>query len=517
MNPRIVEKLEKSWAPKFYEHVFCQIDEEPFSVLYSHMGRPNTPVNVLLSLEYIKSMKDMNDADLLDSFHFDYLVNYAVGNRTLGEMNLAPRTLYYFRKRLYEYCLEHPEGEELLMNQFIKQVEHFAKEAGIDLKEQRYDTTHVISNIKKSGRLALAHDVLVKSIKAIPEEKRTETLNQVLEKTFKTKMLYNVKSAESESRIAQLLTHCQEALAVMESNSTQIPSEEKELLKRFIKEQTHQVDGQQILKASKDIRSDSLQSAHDTDATYRVKGNKGHSGYVLGLSETCSADNPFQLITDYSLQPNITSDVDILSQRASDIREHTGVEKLYVDGGFHGEAVYRTAEENQIDIHLTNMTGKKTKKLSPTAFELSEDNRILTCPKGETPLRASLTKDQSVAHFSHEACRDCPYLPDCYSKSQKNNHVVRISLKSINASKKRDTMKAERKENTSKRAAIEGTNSCLKRTGLHHPKVRGQKKISLVSACKVIAQNAKRFFKHLAGGYTKKAMPATGISLPIFT
>ncbi len=93
MNPRILEKLKKSWAPIFYEHVFCKIDEEPFSVLYGTTGKPNFPVNIMLSLEYIKHMNGYSDLQLLDAFYFDYLVNYAVGIRTLGEINLAERTL----------------------------------------------------------------------------------------------------------------------------------------------------------------------------------------------------------------------------------------------------------------------------------------------------------------------------------------------------------------------------------------------------------------------------------------
>ncbi len=43
MNPSIKAKLGKSWAPIFYEHVFCNIDEKPFSVLYSDMGDPISP------------------------------------------------------------------------------------------------------------------------------------------------------------------------------------------------------------------------------------------------------------------------------------------------------------------------------------------------------------------------------------------------------------------------------------------------------------------------------------------
>ena len=40
--------LEKSWAKLFADNIFPNIDEEPFSVLYSDKAsRPNTPVNVV--------------------------------------------------------------------------------------------------------------------------------------------------------------------------------------------------------------------------------------------------------------------------------------------------------------------------------------------------------------------------------------------------------------------------------------------------------------------------------------
>ena len=55
MNVKLQEKLKKSWASIFYEHVFCKIDEELFAVLYSRdNGRPNFPVNILLSLDKTK-------------------------------------------------------------------------------------------------------------------------------------------------------------------------------------------------------------------------------------------------------------------------------------------------------------------------------------------------------------------------------------------------------------------------------------------------------------------------------
>lgn len=91
MHPRTSKKLEESWAPLFYQHVFCKIDERPFAVLYGREGTPNFPVNILLSLEYIKYMKNITDAELLEGYDFDYLINYAVGNRVLGERSLSPQ------------------------------------------------------------------------------------------------------------------------------------------------------------------------------------------------------------------------------------------------------------------------------------------------------------------------------------------------------------------------------------------------------------------------------------------
>jgi len=271
MNKKIREKLNKSWAPIFYEHVFSNIDEEPFAVLYGTTGKPNFPVNILLSLEYIKHMKDCSDLELLDSFYFDYLVNYAVGIKTLGEMNLAERTLYYFRERVYQYCFDNPGGEDLLFGQFINLLQNFSQIAGISLDEQRTDTTLFMSNIKKAGRISLAYDVLIKAVKAIPEDDRTDTLAKALEPDFKTDVLYRAKAQEGDSKLTLLLTLCKEALSILELQNKD--SDEVRIVRRFLTEQSA-VDvesGKLIPKPKNEISSASLQSAHDEDATFRKK------------------------------------------------------------------------------------------------------------------------------------------------------------------------------------------------------------------------------------------------------
>ena len=58
------KKLEKPWVPTFYKYAFCKINEEPFAVLCCDIGKPDFPVNILLSLEFIKSMRDCSDEDM---------------------------------------------------------------------------------------------------------------------------------------------------------------------------------------------------------------------------------------------------------------------------------------------------------------------------------------------------------------------------------------------------------------------------------------------------------------------
>ena len=137
----------------------------------------------------------------------------------------------------------------------------------------------------------------------------------------------------------------------MERQPDTLESDEVEITRRFLNEQS--ISGKQneklVPKPKKEISPDSLQSAYDKDATFRRKGNVSQSGYVLEISETCSKENDFQLITDYAVEANTTSDVEILKGRMKDIHENTSCTDMYVDGSFHSEDVHKEAKENGIE------------------------------------------------------------------------------------------------------------------------------------------------------------------------
>ena len=521
MDPRVKARLDKSWAPIFYEYVFCKIDEKPFAVLYSDIGAPNFPVNIALSLELIKHLFNYSDDELMDEFYFNYQINYAVGIRHLGGLNLAERTFYDFRNRIYRYTIEYPELEDLTFGQFLNLTDNFLKAANLSSKVQRMDSTMFMPNIKKAGRLALAYDILIKAVEAIMESELPEDLKVVLTPNFKTETLYKTKPSESDSKMDQLLNLCLEAERILEIHAkSKSGAEALRIVKRFIKEQADYDGNTKRLKAksNKKISSDSLQSAYEEDCTFRTKNGKSQSGYVVNLAETCAKENPIQQITDYTVAPNITADVTFGEERIPIIKENTDCNSLTTDGGYYSEKVSATGAANNIDLHFTDMTGREPKfKLPVTAFEIDVETTIITkCPNNVAPLHTVVKDGQMVAHFPLDACRKCPLAGQCSAKEQKKDFVVRINKKAIAAAEQREKIENDRQQNTSVRAAIEGTNSALKRAhGLGKLRVRGQAKCTVVVGYKVIAHNFKMFARYMIEQVKNSSMPIPGGLIPV--
>lgn len=506
LHPKIQAMLEKSWAPIYYEHVFCQIDESKFAEIYCpDNGRPNFPVNILLSLEFIKHHNDFNDEQTLDQFYYNYQVMYALGLRDLGELFLSRRTLYDFRKRVYEYTLDHPEQEDLVFQQFETLLEHFVKIAKINTKEQRMDSTNVMPNIKKAGRLALAFDVLKQAVEACPAELLSEILKKVTEPAFKNDVLYRSRGSEINSRIQAVIDLQQQLLEITKRFPEVYNLNEVQLVERFLKEQAT-FDSEKntwVVKENKEIGTNSLQSAYDPDATYRKKGHKEQVGYVVNLAETCSEDNPVQFITDYTLEKNTKSDVEMLKDRLPVIKDKTDLSELYTDGGYYSEEIQQLSQDSEVKVHFTDMTGRKAnpEKLPLSDFTIEGQKKITACPQGQVPVQSfyNEAKKGLTAYFEPDQCNQCPHKDNCPVKIQKKKAVLKVSQKAVIAAETRKEIndKEQRQANISKRAAIEGTNSALKRgQGADKLDVRGQVKCSLAVGMKIIGHNFQQLKKY---------------------
>ena len=523
MHPRMIERLNTSWAPVFYEHVFCKIDEEPFAVLYCpDNGRPNSPVNVFLALEFIKHWRDYTDEELFHEAWFNLQVRYALGCWNLNEDHVAPRTFYDFRERVYRYALTHPDEEDLIFGQFIRLTENFIQKTGAKTDAQRVDSSLFMSNIQKAGRLRLAFDVLYHAVEACQEE-LPEELRAVLSPTYKTEVLHRTKNRDKDARLNELLNLGGQLLALAKERAWEdIPF--LKILDRFLSEQAD-YDGETKTwkaKALKDIPANSLQSVHDVDATYRKKGNKAQSGYVVNIAETTSKENLAEFITDYKVAKNTTSDIDMLTERLPELAERTGVKDIYADGGYYGPAVEEVAEKVGVNMHYTGLTGAKPKSgvIPMSEFSIKDRRIIEACPEGKPALSSSYSEAEKKlsAEFDINTCRSCPRREECPVRTGRNKATINISQKKVVADETRSRLEGN-KDAISCRAGIEGTNSALKRAqGLDKLNVRGLHKCRVVVGLKTASHNFGQFLRWLqreAAAIKKALVPSPGILVGI--
>ena len=160
--------LDKSWASSFYTDYFCKIDETVFRPLYSDVkSRPNTPINILLSIETLKSGFGWSDEELYQNFLFNLQIRYALGLYNLHEGYFNLRTMYNFRKTLREYEKKHNVNliEKAFENVTDKQIETIKIKTVI----QRMDSTLIQSNIRNMGRLQTIVEFLPRMNRVLKE------------------------------------------------------------------------------------------------------------------------------------------------------------------------------------------------------------------------------------------------------------------------------------------------------------------------------------------------------------
>ena len=106
--PKASQKRAKcSEEQQFYKLIFCNIDEDIFSVLYSDVkSRPNSPINAMVSALILQSRKAWTYEQLFESIQFHILVRLALGLDNLHAMPFSPATLFNFQNRLNDHFVK---------------------------------------------------------------------------------------------------------------------------------------------------------------------------------------------------------------------------------------------------------------------------------------------------------------------------------------------------------------------------------------------------------------------------
>jgi len=416
---KLQEKLLCSWAETFYQELFCRIDEAIFARLYSdEASRPNIPVNVLMGLEILKSGYGWSDEELHEQVCFNLQVRHALGLHDLRHEIFTLRTLYNFRRRVREYAEE--TSINLIQKVFEQVTDEQLETVALATGWQRMDSTQVLSNLAQMTRLELLVAVLQAVHRQLPEAAQQRWAGrwaQYLEGR-PHQVCYKIPTAEVQ---VHLLTIGRELCAIEMELAHQAPeSEALALVRRVLDEQYERgSDGGTAPRPPGEVSASSLQSPHDPDATYRVKGGARYrGGYVVNVSETADPENPIQLITDVQVEPNQRDDATLLGQSLDD-QAARGVEvnQVTTDGGYTGPEGEAACEKHAVTLRATRMRGGHSASdrwgWERYTWEVSDDGTPVgvTCPQGcQATLLAGRVEGRFIACFDATRCAACPFF-----------------------------------------------------------------------------------------------------------
>lgn len=176
---------EEKWHNVFYEEVTTQINEELFAPLYPlEIGRPNSPIYLLVSILILKSGKNWTDEELFEQINYNLLSMVALGLK-IEDKKPCARTYYNFKVRLELH--EQENGENLLKKCFQDLATTQSAKYGVKGNKIRTDGKQFSSNVAQSNRLELVISVVQKFNDSLSDEAKTKM--EVSDQLFMTGLM----------------------------------------------------------------------------------------------------------------------------------------------------------------------------------------------------------------------------------------------------------------------------------------------------------------------------------------
>lgn len=511
ISPSLRSRLEASWAHLFRCEVFPILfrSEDRYAMLYGRTGRPNFSVARLLGLCLLQEWNDLSDQQALDTMSFDIRWRYAL-DIDGEEDSLSRRSLVEFRRRL---AAKDPEMK-IIRTLFDTIRDAAIDKLGLSTSNQRLDSTHIISNIRLRGRLALFTNTLNLLLKSLDADQfsRVPVAIQAWH-TQEPEGWFGLGPSEQKAKLEELAQYLHELIVIFENDGL---GEPYQLLVRLFSEQCeYDREDSSSIQVKKKTEGVTLQSPYDPDASY---GHKG-PGYSLHVTETCNNEGKPEIITDYEVHGAARSDMGKALSVIERLDEAGCTpDTLFADGGYPSVPSALKMQEQGIEfITPVNRSRLSDDVIGRDQFQFTAEGLVTQCPIGHNPVDHRIlsahntTRCSLHAIFDGNLCRSCPMLDRCPVRAP--NHRTKgcrprdtvgdFRLEITPEIRLRDEMyvlqqTTEWKNRYAIRAGIEATNSELKRAhGIGRLRVRRIAKVCFAVACKIIACNIKRWAKAL--------------------
>jgi hypothetical protein len=513
-------RLEQQWPEVFRTKALPLIDERAFAHLYDPgNGRPNKAVQTLVALLVLKEMWDLTDEEVL--FNLDYHLAYQVAlDLDVDEAHCCQKTLHNFRKRLIE-----SESDALL---FETLTDRIVAALGVDTSKQRLDSTHIVSNIRRLTRLGLFCETIRVFLSAVKDSspRKFEAIPVTLRQRYlkddgKATRFGDAASKETRRRLAVTARDVWRLVDRFRGQKDICRLKPYALLERLLKDQCDVVasplngeegDADQAepgapvtVKEPEKVRSDSLQSPHDPDATYNKHKGKG---YEVQVAETHGNVNVPEIITHVEVTRSADSD----QHAAVPVVEALAEREIQPDD-LTADTTYGATENvialSKLGTELVspvpgNEAGKpKEGEVRPEDFTVDPNgHETPVCPALQLASKVERDEERGSIRvfFDAAVCDKCHHRDGCPTRRLKDGTRVLNTTEhdAVLAARRVYEGMDEFAERYAARAGIEATNSELKRRhGLGRPRVRGQLRVRLAVYLKAAACNVKRMLNHI--------------------
>ncbi len=505
MSPKRRRMLEEGWPGLFRQHLLGELPIDLLKPFFTEaIGRPTKELHTLLGVMLFQQTMDLNDAEAVDQLAYNIQWHYALDiiEESDEAKYVSEKTLWSTRQLMAE------NGIDDVM--FEKLTDKLAKVFGVDPSNQRIDSVHIRSNMRRLGRIAIFSRAIAKFLRNLKRHNRTlfDTIKaNVVDRYGGEKALAAfslVKPSESDKALKQVSADLFDLIEQFKDQSAVSSMHSYKLMQRVLADQcrveTDEAGGVHVMiKKPAEIPSDSLQNPSDPDAAY--SGHKGQ-GYQVQIMETFSRsedekekEQTLNLITHVEVQPACESDANALVPAIADTRiRGVGPDQLVADTLYGSDSNHQTAQVADVELIAPTHKGNDSKPL--TEFTFNDEGYVVSCPAGHAPERVKHKKktDRYSAAFDPKFCRGCPHADHCPVKPGKKMNYLRYNGKQYRLWVRRRAEQSEAFIDTYRwRAGVEATMSEYDRlTGVKQLRVRGMPAVRFCAKMKATGLNLLR-------------------------
>jgi len=528
LGPKRRKMLNDSWAGVFRDHVRHVLPVRLLTRHYSSFnGRPSNELVAMMGAMLLQHMHDLTDMETAEQFAFNIQWHYAldITSDSDSAAYVCPKSIWTTRSIMTEHNLYGPIFEAI--------GDELRKVFKVDTSLQRIDSVHIFSNMRHLGRIGIFVAAIKKFLANLKRHHREDfdLLPSEIRDRYLIKREENVFAMVKPSESAKTLEMVGKDLFFLVERfgaQDKIPEMSSyRLLTRILKEQclveqdevTH--EKRVMVKANKDVPSDSLQNPSDPDAGY--DGHKG-KGYQVQIAETYSrledGEQPqLSLITHVEVEPAHASDANALLPYIEAVRQRDmAPREVLADSLYGSDSNHEKAAQEGVELVAPTMGNPKDAPCTLTDFEFSADGLIAACPQGHQPVKVKKKENRYCIAFATGTCSTCPHFKDCPAKVGKRGHnYIRYDDKAARLAQRRAFERTDEfKDRYRYRAGAEATMSQLdRRTGIKHLRVRGLNTVRCTATLKAAALNILRagaFRKRLNKGKNPDFSPLGGAS-----